>query len=112
MDTTYVNTIIVGCVGFGGYLIAGALINAVGSKNILSKIYINVECRNDFTNSWWLMMITVYGLCAAGSCGIGLYWARNSMTTVGLSALYTTIGSISSTALIGVVVNLFPTSLR
>lgn len=110
MDTTYVNTIIVGCVGFGGYLIAGALINAVGSKNILSKTHlcwvwkqfsiINVD--DDL----------VYGLCAAGCCGIGLYWARNSMTTVALSAFYTTIGSISSTALIGVVVNLFPTSLR
>ncbi|XP_037029687.1 synaptic vesicle glycoprotein 2C [Bradysia coprophila] len=88
-STTYVNTIIVGCVGLVGYLIAGALINAVGCKNIL-----------------------IYGLCVSGCCGIGLFWARNSMTTVALSSLYTTIGSISSTALIGIVVNLFPTSLR
>ncbi len=36
---------IVGCVGLGGYLIAGALINAVGSKNILGKNKIN---SNDF----------------------------------------------------------------
>lgn len=54
----------------------------------------------------------VYGLFAAGTCGIGLFWARDSLTTVALSSLYTTIGSISSTALIGVVVNMFPTSLR
>ncbi|KAJ6639914.1 Synaptic vesicle glycoprotein 2A, partial [Pseudolycoriella hygida] len=89
VDTTYINTIIVGFVGLGGYLIAGALINAVGSKNIL-----------------------IYGLFGAGCCGTGLYWARNSITTVALSSLYTTIGSISSTALIGVIVNLFPTSYR
>uniref|UniRef100_A0A182S6T5 Major facilitator superfamily (MFS) profile domain-containing protein n=1 Tax=Anopheles maculatus TaxID=74869 RepID=A0A182S6T5_9DIPT len=53
-----------------------------------------------------------YGLLLAGSCGTALYWARSSLVTLILSSCYITICSIASTALVGAVVAMFPTSMR
>lgn len=56
--------------------------------------------------------MTVVGLGIVGSCGIGLVWATNALTTVVLSSIYVSLASIGTTALLGVIVNMFPTSLR
>ncbi|XP_055387750.1 synaptic vesicle glycoprotein 2B-like [Condylostylus longicornis] len=88
-DEMYVNTMTVALSGIGGYLVAGGLINAMGQK--------------------WIL---VFGLLISGSSGIILYWAKDSLATLILTATYVTVGSISSTALLGVTVSLFPTSLR
>ncbi|XP_026473628.1 synaptic vesicle glycoprotein 2B-like, partial [Ctenocephalides felis] len=85
----YINSTIVGIVSFCGYLIAGALINAVGNRNI-----------------------SMFGFFLAGSCGMALYYAWTPIIAVALSAVYCAISGISTTALIGIVVVLFPTDLR
>lgn len=113
----YMNTIYVGLTGLVGYVIAGALINALGSKNILSMsgvfrydVDISFKLRDVFFKD--MVSVSVYGLSIAGCCGLGLYWANSLLVTVILSSCYVSIGSICSTALIGVIVNMFPTSLR
>lgn len=83
------NTIYSGTVGLFGYLIAGCLIKIVGTNNLI-----------------------VYGLSVVGMCGIGLFWATNTLATVVLTSIYVSLGSICTTAFIGVIVNIFPTSLR
>lgn len=56
--------------------------------------------------------VLVVGLILSGSCGIGLYFAKDTLATLILSSLYVTISSICSTALVSATVVLFPTSLR
>lgn len=85
---------------------ASSIINAVGNKNILSKKAI-INLIIDFN-----FILIVYGLLMSGACGIALYWAKNSLTIILLSAGYISISSIASTTLIGSVVSLFPTSTR
>ncbi|XP_005183904.2 putative metabolite transport protein YwtG [Musca domestica] len=87
--SSYTNNIIVACIGFVTYLVAGSLINALGNKRI-----------------------QVIGLMAAGSCGIALYWSSSSLTTLIITSMYSALGSMSATSSIGTSVNLFPTSLR
>ncbi|XP_073831034.1 uncharacterized protein [Musca autumnalis] len=87
--SSYTNNIIVACVGFVTYLVAGTLINALGNKRI-----------------------QVIGLTAAGTCGIALYWSSSSLSTLIITAMYSALGSMSATSSIGTSVNLFPTSLR
>ncbi|XP_058457138.1 synaptic vesicle glycoprotein 2B-like [Malaya genurostris] len=85
----YLNSLIIGLVGVCAYLITTALINSIGNRNIL-----------------------VYGLTTSGICGLLLYWAKSRLTILALSATYITIASIGSTALVGSVVAMFPTSMR
>uniref|UniRef100_A0A182VRC7 Major facilitator superfamily (MFS) profile domain-containing protein n=1 Tax=Anopheles minimus TaxID=112268 RepID=A0A182VRC7_9DIPT len=85
----YLYSLIIGCVGIGAYAVTTIMINSIGNRNILT-----------------------YGLLMAGSCGTALYWARSSLVTLILSSCYITICSIASTALIGAVVAMFPTSMR
>lgn len=73
----------------------------VGYKNDFYRIFIHI-----------FMPFLVFGLLISGSCGLGLYWATSSLNTVILASCYVSIGGICSTALIGVIVNMFPTSLR
>ncbi|XP_061395350.1 synaptic vesicle glycoprotein 2B-like [Musca vetustissima] len=86
---SYTNNIIVACIGFATYLVAGSLINALGNKRI-----------------------QVIGLLAAGTCGFALYWSSSSLTTLIITSIYSALGSMSATSSIGTSVNLFPTSLR
>ncbi|XP_055847645.1 synaptic vesicle glycoprotein 2A-like [Episyrphus balteatus] len=88
-DKTYINTIIVGLSGLGGYFVAGGLINALGNK--------------------WILIIA---LTTSGVCGFSMYWTTSSLSTLIVSSIYVTVGSIGSTSLLGIIVNLFPTSLR
>lgn len=83
------NSMIISVIQLGFYLIASYLINMVGNKNII-----------------------VLGLMIAGSCGISLYWAQDSATTLILAALYISLASLSSTTLVGSIVSMFPTSTR
>nr|XP_040223800.2 uncharacterized protein LOC120950102 [Anopheles coluzzii] len=85
----YLYSLIIGCVGIGAYAVTTVMINSIGNRNILT-----------------------YGLLLAGSCGTALYWARSSLVTLILSSCYITICSIASTALVGAVVAMFPTSMR
>lgn len=85
----YLYSLIIGCVGIGAYAVTTIMINSIGNRNILT-----------------------YGLLLAGSCGTALYWARSSLVTLILSSCYITICSIASTALVGAVVAMFPTSMR
>uniref|UniRef100_A0A182RT93 MFS domain-containing protein n=1 Tax=Anopheles funestus TaxID=62324 RepID=A0A182RT93_ANOFN len=85
----YLYSLIIGCVGIGAYAVTTIMINSIGNRNILT-----------------------YGLLLAGSSGTALYWARSSLVTLILSSCYITICSIASTALVGAVVAMFPTSMR
>ncbi|XP_055617260.1 synaptic vesicle glycoprotein 2C-like [Toxorhynchites rutilus septentrionalis] len=85
----YLKSLIIGFVGVFAYVITTMLINAIGNRNIL-----------------------VYGLLTSGVCGVSLYWAKSSAIVLALSSTYITITSISSTALVGSVVAMFPTSMR
>ncbi|XP_058813071.1 synaptic vesicle glycoprotein 2B-like isoform X2 [Topomyia yanbarensis] len=85
----YLNSLIIGMVGVCAYLITTVMINTIGNRNIL-----------------------VYGLLASGTCGLSLYWAKSSLSILALSSAYITIASIGSTALVGSVVAMFPTSMR
>ncbi|XP_049535311.1 uncharacterized protein LOC125950949 isoform X1 [Anopheles darlingi] len=85
----YLYSLIIGGVGIAAYSVTTLLINSIGNRNIL-----------------------VYGLLMAGASGTALYWARSSLVTLMLSASYITICSIASTALVGSVVAMFPTSMR
>ncbi|XP_055584683.1 synaptic vesicle glycoprotein 2C-like [Uranotaenia lowii] len=85
----YLKSLIIGCVGLFAYLVTTVLINAIGNRNIL-----------------------VYGLSMAGLCGLALYWTKTSASILALSSAYITLASIASTALIGSVVAMFPTSMR
>lgn len=85
----YLYSLIIGCVGIGAYGVTTLMINSIGNRNIL-----------------------VYGLLLAGTSGTALYWARSSLVTLVLSSCYITICSIASTALVGAVVAMFPTSMR
>ncbi|KAL5273779.1 hypothetical protein ACFFRR_000498 [Megaselia abdita] len=85
----YQNNVIVALVGILAYLIAGCLINALGNKRLM-----------------------IIGLTLCGTMGLGLYWSTTSTMTLILSSLYVNIGSISTTSLLGVIVNFFPTNLR
>ncbi|CAD7093693.1 unnamed protein product [Hermetia illucens] len=86
---TYLNSAVVGVTQLLSYFLAGTVINALGNKTIL------------------VMVVTL-----AGTMGISLYWATNSLTTMIMSAIYVAVGSIGSTAIVGVVATLFPTTLR
>lgn len=85
----YMNTIYSGFTGLFGYVLAGFLIKWLGTKHVI-----------------------VGGLALVGVCGIGMYWATSTAVTVVLSSIYVSLGSICTTAFIGVIVNIFPTSLR
>lgn len=85
----YLKSLIIGFVGVLAYLITTVLINAIGNRNLL-----------------------VYGIFAAGIVGLSLYWSKSSHVILALSAVYITMASIGSTALVGSVVVLFPTSMR
>uniref|UniRef100_A0A182N761 Major facilitator superfamily (MFS) profile domain-containing protein n=1 Tax=Anopheles dirus TaxID=7168 RepID=A0A182N761_9DIPT len=85
----YLYSLIIGCVGIGAYAVTTVMINSIGNRNILT-----------------------YGLLLAGCSGTALYWARSSLVTLVLSSCYITVCSIASTALVGAVVAMFPTSMR
>lgn len=85
----YLYSLIIGCVGIGAYAVTTLMINSIGNRNLL-----------------------VYGLLLAGCCGTALYWARSTLVTLILSSCYITVCSIASTALVGAVVAMFPTSMR
>uniref|UniRef100_A0A182QI24 Major facilitator superfamily (MFS) profile domain-containing protein n=1 Tax=Anopheles farauti TaxID=69004 RepID=A0A182QI24_9DIPT len=85
----YLYSLIIGCVGIGAYAVTTVMINSIGNRNILT-----------------------YGLLLAGCSGTALYWARSSLVTLVLSSCYITVCSIASTALVGSVVAMFPTSMR
>lgn len=85
----YLHSLIIGSVGVAAYLVTTVLINSIGNRNIL-----------------------VYGLLTSGTTGLLLYWSRSSLTILALSSIYITTASIGSTALVGSVVAMFPTSMR
>lgn len=85
----YLYSLIIGSVGVGAYVMTTVVINYIGNRNIL-----------------------VYGLLTSGMTGLLLYWSKSSMTILALSSIYITTASIASTALVGSVVAMFPTSMR
>lgn len=109
-DAMYLNTIYSGFSGLVGYVFAGFLIKSFGTRNVIGKRFV----RSEFiSNSIYLFPFrAVCGLWIVGCCGIGMFWATNTLVTVVLSSIYVSLGSICTTAFLGVVVNLFPTSLR
>ncbi|XP_013105439.2 synaptic vesicle glycoprotein 2B [Stomoxys calcitrans] len=87
--SSYTNNLIVAGASFVSNLLAGTIINAVGSKGI-----------------------QVIGLATAGLCSISLFWSSSSLSTLVITSLFIAMGSMANTAAIGTSVNLFPTSLR
>ncbi|XP_066993974.1 synaptic vesicle glycoprotein 2C isoform X2 [Anabrus simplex] len=88
-DRIYLNSIIVGATSALCYSSAGYLVNVLGKR---------------------YLMILAYFI--AGICGISLYWSRSPDFVLALIALYLGFCGISSTAILGVVVDIFPTTLR
>ncbi|XP_063912388.1 synaptic vesicle glycoprotein 2B-like isoform X2 [Zophobas morio] len=87
--SVYINSIIVAVITIIGYVLAGILINALGKKRLLNVLGV-----------------------IAGLCAMSMYFAENSLTTIILSSLFVSLGSISINVILAVVVDLFPTTLR
>uniref|UniRef100_A0A1A9VEL8 Major facilitator superfamily (MFS) profile domain-containing protein n=1 Tax=Glossina austeni TaxID=7395 RepID=A0A1A9VEL8_GLOAU len=58
------------------------------------------------------LIILYYSLLVAALFGIGLYWSTDSLTTLIISALFLNTSSIATTSLNGLILTLFPTTLR
>ncbi|XP_036344025.1 synaptic vesicle glycoprotein 2B-like [Rhagoletis pomonella] len=86
---SYTNNITVAVAGFIGYLLAGFIVNRIGSKILLT-----------------------IGTVSAGLCEIGLYFSVSSLSTAILASISVTLGSISAMSILSSSVDLFPTSLR
>ncbi|XP_059219149.1 synaptic vesicle glycoprotein 2C [Stomoxys calcitrans] len=85
----YMNNIIVSIAGIVGYCFAGFIIRAVGSKLLLTS-----------------------GLFISGCLGFGLYWSSSGLNTLIISSMFITLCGVSTSSLLGMVVGLFPTTLR
>ncbi|XP_046998602.1 synaptic vesicle glycoprotein 2C-like [Schistocerca americana] len=85
----YINSIIVGVVSALGYSCAGQFVNWLGYRT--------------------LMMICFF---SSGAFGIGVQWSTNTDLTLAMLSLYLALVGICSTCMMGVVVTIFPTSLR
>ncbi|XP_063226465.1 synaptic vesicle glycoprotein 2B-like isoform X2 [Bacillus rossius redtenbacheri] len=88
-STMYLNSVIVGGVTGVFYLFAGSIINAMGRKRML-----------------------ILGFLVATVCVASIYWSRNSTVTIAIIAVYLAASSVTGKAVVSVVVDLFPTSLR
>lgn len=86
---SYTNNIMVAVASFVGYLLAGFVVNRIGSKTLLT-----------------------IGSTTAGFCAIGLYFSVSSLSTLIVVAISVTMGSISAMSILSSSVDLFPTSLR
>ncbi|XP_075165486.1 synaptic vesicle glycoprotein 2B-like [Haematobia irritans] len=85
----YMNNIIVSIAGIVGYCFAGAIVRVVGTKRLL-----------------------ISGLFISGCLGFSLYWSSSGLITLIISSLFITLCGISTSSLLGMVVGLFPTTLR
>ncbi|XP_073819753.1 synaptic vesicle glycoprotein 2B-like [Musca autumnalis] len=85
----YMNNMIVSFSGIVGYCFAGMIVRAVGTKRLLT-----------------------FGLLISGGLGLSLYWSSNGLTTLIISSLFITLCGISTSSLLGMVVGLFPTTMR
>ncbi|XP_053964320.1 synaptic vesicle glycoprotein 2B-like isoform X2 [Anastrepha ludens] len=85
----YINNIIVSITGLVGYCFAGMIVKVLGAKRLLT-----------------------FGLLISGCLGIGLYWSVSGLSTLIMSSAFVTICSVSTSSLMGIVIALFPTSLR
>ncbi|XP_067639464.1 synaptic vesicle glycoprotein 2B isoform X2 [Eurosta solidaginis] len=86
---SYTNNILVAVTGLLGYIIAGIVVNRVGSKRLLT-----------------------FGAVSAGLCGIGLYFSVSSLSTSIIASISITLGSIAAMSILSSSVDMFPTSLR
>ncbi|XP_053949592.1 synaptic vesicle glycoprotein 2B-like isoform X2 [Anastrepha ludens] len=86
---SYTNNITVAITSCVGYLLAGFVINRIGSKMLLA-------------------------ICSiiAGLCAIGLYFSISALSTLIIISISVSVGSISAMSVISSSVDLFPTSLR
>ncbi|XP_017471115.1 PREDICTED: synaptic vesicle glycoprotein 2C [Rhagoletis zephyria] len=87
--TLYTNNIIVSATSFVGYCLAGVIVKTLGAKRLLT-----------------------FGLLISGFFGIGLYWSVSGLTTLIISSAFLTVTSVSTSSLLGILINLFPTALR
>ncbi|CAH1169121.1 unnamed protein product, partial [Phyllotreta striolata] len=85
----YTNSMIVATTSIIGYITAGTLINSLGKKTILC----------------------ILGLIS-GSMSMTLYFSKTITSTILLSSMFVTFGSIGINVILAVVVDLIPTSLR
>lgn len=88
-DRIYINSIIVGATSAIGYFSAGRIVNWLGKRKLL---------------------ITSYA--AASASGFAVFWAQSPDMVLALLAVYLAFCGICSTAILGVVVDVFPTALR
>lgn len=88
-DRVYINQIIIGATTGIGYLTSGYLVRSLGKIRL---------------------MALTYGIAIA--CCFGMYWSITSDIMLGVTAIFITMTSVSATAVVSVVVDLFPTSLR
>lgn len=68
----------------------------------------------EFIWSWIHVIYFVLVSCffISGVCGIAVFWSVNAELTLALLSMYLAFVSISGTAALGVVVTIFPTTLR
>ncbi|XP_063226463.1 synaptic vesicle glycoprotein 2C-like isoform X2 [Bacillus rossius redtenbacheri] len=85
----YLNSVIVGLVTGAVYLCAGALINTMGRKRLL-----------------------IVGFVSSTICAAYIYWSRNTNITIAVISVFLAASSVTGKAVVSVVVDLFPTSLR
>ncbi|XP_059618169.1 synaptic vesicle glycoprotein 2A-like [Phlebotomus argentipes] len=88
-SSVYFNALIVGIVSLVGYLIAGFIINKIGNRNLM-----------------------IFGLVVSGLSAYSMYFGINLESIVAAASICVGIGSICSTAMMGQIAILFPTSLR
>lgn len=88
-DTMYIYSIIVGAATVGVSLSASYVINCLGKRKILVVGYVLSCC-----------------------CVVSMYWCNSMEMLLVLASVYVGASSVSTNALMSVVVDLFPTSLR
>ncbi|XP_055709261.1 synaptic vesicle glycoprotein 2C-like [Phlebotomus papatasi] len=87
--SVYFNALIVGIVSLIGYFIAGSIVNKIGNRNLM-----------------------IVGLVISGLAATSIYFGKNMGSVVAASSFCVALGSICSTAMLSLIANLFPTSLR
>lgn len=59
-----------------------------------------------------IISFTVFSMLLSGLCGLLYFWVTSSLVTLILASIYVSFEMLCSTAIVSVVVAIFPTSLR
>lgn len=88
-SATYINSMIIGVCTMVAYLSGGLLVNTIGKRKL-----------------------SALSLIVSSISSILLYWTVSMTETVTLFSIFVSMGSLSGSVLAGIVVDMFPTSIR